>query len=480
MTTATQIDEPRVALMAGAIATNLAGHGANAAIGVLCPNSAAFVAARDAITLLELPLVPLNPKLAPPELTHMIATSQMSVLLVTQALSELATAALEGLPDGQHPQVMYFSDAVQVEQPARFTPTSRVGATIVFTSGTTGSPKGCLRTETQEQARCDELIATYSLNGADVHLMACPLTHSAPGIFLRAGRRAGASTWLLPSFEPIAFLHAVERTAATVFFLVPTQYRRLLALPPQIRERYDISSVRAAIVAGAPVPPQLTTQIRAWLGHSKLWEFYGSTETGTVSVRSPGAPIDKLDSVGQPPPGVEIQIRPTPQHDDLPGIGEVYVRSRATMAGYLPGHGGTSMTAHDDDGFLSAGDVGYIDDDGYLFLVDRKHDVIISGGVNIYPAEVERALGEHPDILDAMVFGVPHEDWGEAVVCVVALTDGSNAEQTVAALPRFLEQRLARFKRPKRFIVADRRELPYSASGKPQRRRAAERFTSTR
>jgi acyl-CoA synthetase (AMP-forming)/AMP-acid ligase II len=291
-------------------------------------------------------------------------------------------------------------------------------------------------------------------------------------MFLRACRAAGARTVLLERFDPRAFLHEVAHHRATVFFLVPTQVERLLALPDDERARADWSSVRACIVAGAPFSPAARRRFLAWLGPGKLWEFYGSSETGTITVLPPADQAEALPGdVGRPPPGVEIELR---HHDTgLPvahgEVGEVFVRSPALMHGYLD----EPPVAH--GSFVSVGDLGRFEADGRLVLVDRKHDLVISGGVNVYPAEVERALAEHPAVAGAVVCGVADADWGERVVALVATREGAAAPGE-DELRAFLRERIASYKIPKQFRFVAASELPIGPSGKPLRRAARAHF----
>jgi acyl-CoA synthetase (AMP-forming)/AMP-acid ligase II len=342
------------------------------------------------------------------------------------------------------------------------------GATFIYTSGTTGRPKGCVRTDAQEAARAAELTRTYGLGRHDVHLVACPLAYSAPGILLRAARRAGAATALLPRFSPADFLAAVQACRATVFFLVPTQYQRLLELPEEQRRAFDISSVRAALVAGSPMPPALRRAVVDWLGPGRLWEFYGSSETGTVSVLRPDEQLVHPDTVGRPLPGVELRLeRPQPG-----APGEIFVRSATLMSGYWNPTSESIEWPGTDDGFLSVGDLGEQEHEGApLRLVDRKNDMIISGGVNVYPAEVERALHEHPEVTAAVVFGVADARWQQRVAALVVRAAGSSvSEDDVRA---FLRGHLAPHKIPKQIVFVAADDLPRSASGKPLRRAAA-------
>ncbi len=450
-------------------------------VALLCGNTPGFVATRDAATALGISLVPINPKLAPPEIAYILRHAAADVLLVEQSLRHVAREAASSIPTNSRPEILLIDDDGELIEPsdAPLGPAHRVGvigATTIYTSGTTGLPKGCVRGASQEKARAAELISTYSIDETDVHIVACPLAHSAPGIFLRACRSVGADTWVMRRFDAEGFLAAVQRSRASLFFLVPTQYERILALPRDVRARYDVSSVRVAIVAGAPITRDTKQRIIEWLGKGVLWEFYGSSETGTVSVLPPADQLTRAGSVGRPPHGVDLRLvdergAPVPFGE----VGEIYVRSPTVMSGYLDPTTGRVTSRESADGFITVGDLGRLDEDGYLSLVDRKHDTIISGGVNVYPAEVERALTAHPRIEGAVAFGVADDDWGQIVAAAIVVT--APHQLTGAEVRAFLRGRVAAYKIPKALAFIRREELPVGASGKPQRRTAAAQLT---
>ncbi|HEY5949899.1 MAG TPA: fatty acid--CoA ligase family protein, partial [Kofleriaceae bacterium] len=282
------------------------------------------------------------------------------------------------------------------------------------------------------------------------------------GVLLRAARAAGARTVIAARFTPESFIADVQQHAATVAFLVPTQVHRLLAIAPPPR----LDSLRAVIVAGAPFPPAQKAAFSAWLGPGKLYEFYGSSETGTVSVIGPGEHALHPGSVGRPPPGVSVRV-----HD-----GELFVRSPALMAGYLDDSGTAIAPLELVDGHFSVGDLGTIDADGWITLVDRKHDTIITGGMNVYPAEVERVLAALPGVAGAVAFGVPDDDWGQLVAVVIALGDAAWID--VHRLRDTLRDQLAGYKLPRAVAVCSPHELPIGSSGKPLRRAAREAFAN--
>jgi long-chain acyl-CoA synthetase len=446
------LDEDSAARRAAAVLARLAALGVHAGdrIAVLASNGSAFVAARDAATAADLVLAPINPRLAPAETAWIVGHARPRALLVDEANRG---AAPGGVP------IVELDDALGPATPLDH---ARIGATLLYTSGTTGRPKGCWRTAEQERARADELRASYALTSADTHLIVCPLAHSAPGIFLRAARAAGARTVIAPRFTPEAFADDVRRHRASVVFLVPTQVHRLLAVDPPPR----LDSLRAVIVAGAPFPTAQKAAFAAWLGPGRLYEFYGSSETGTVSVIGPDEHAAHPGSVGRPPPGVSVRV-----HD-----GELFVRSRAVMSGYLTEAGDAVAPLEARDGHISVGDLGTIDPDGWMTLVDRKYDTIITGGLNVYPAEVERTLAALTEVAGAVVFGVPDDEWGQIVAAVIAPREPARLDgQAVRAE---LRDKLAGYKLPRAIAFCALDELPIGSSGKALRRAARAAFAT--
>ncbi len=434
-----------------------------------CPE---MIIAREALADAGLAMVPLDPRMAPPELAFVLVHARPVLVLhqATAAVELAASKAVDRILPFRRPALLPLEkvaggDALTRPEPRAPTGES-IGATLLYTSGTTGRPKGCVRAAEQEAARAREVIDTYSITGDDVHLIACPLAYSAPHSFLRAARAAGAGTVLVARFTAAGFLDAVAASRATIFFLVPTQLQRLLSLPPEVRDDADLSSVRAVVVAGAPMSTALRRAAVAWLGEEKLWEFYGSSETGTISVLRPEAQLQHPDSVGRAAPGVELRVEHTA---DAPG--EIFVRSPTVMSGYWNPIIGAVEWPGTADGFVSVGDLGHIDKSGYLHLVDRLHDTIITGGVNVYPAEVERALALHPDIEAAVVIGMADPEWGQRVVALIVRADGSSL--TEESVRQHLRANLAPHKIPKQIGFVGHEEIPRTPSGKPIRRAAA-------
>jgi acyl-CoA synthetase (AMP-forming)/AMP-acid ligase II len=342
-------------------------------------------------------------------------------------------------------------------QPPEEAPVRREQAnTLLLTSGTTGVPKACLRPVAADAVRMQSMVRVFNLSAAQHHLVAAPLYHSGPSIFQRTHLALGSTTSLLPKFDPAAIWRHVAAGHAQTAFFVPTHYHRLL--------RFDTGAPADRVdtwwIAGAPASADLKERVIKRLGEGKLWEFLGSSETGTVAVMPPGEHLRRRGSVGRPPPGVSVRILDEAGNDLPVGeVGLIYVKSAMLMDGYL---GPDRRQAMWHEGFLSVGDLGRLDDDGYLYLSDRRTDLIISGGVNVYPAEVEGVLLAYPGVQEAAVVGEPDEEWGARVVAVIA---GERVDRE--ALSAFLEARLSAAKRPRRIEIWP--ALPHNAIGKPLR-----------
>jgi long-chain acyl-CoA synthetase len=318
------------------------------------------------------------------------------------------------------------------------------GETMLYTSGTTGRPKGVLRQNTPVgppptlTARSGAaMLSAYMPEGAraGIHLASAPLYHAGPNTYCDGALLLGADLVLMEHFDPEAFLAAVERFRATSTFLVPTHFVRLLRLPAEVRNRYDLSSLSLVCHGSAPVSVEVKRAMLDWWGPI-LYEFYGGTEGGGVQI-GPQEWLAKPGSVGRPRPGLELAILDDAGEPVAPKAeGRVCFKLDATPFEYKGDPEKTRESRHG-DGYFSLGDIGYVDEDGYLFLCDRRSDVIISGGVNLYPAKIESVILGLPFVADCCVVGVPNEEWGEEVRAVVQLCDpkahANAAERTRAA-----------------------------------------------
>ncbi len=306
-------------------------------------------------------------------------------------------------------------------------PTLPAPMNMIYTSGTTGNPKGVRRhAPTPEQAASSERMRAmiYGTRPGVRALLPGPLYHSAPNSFgLRSGRLGGALV-LMPRFEPEQFLRIIQDEKIDTIFMVPTMFIRLIKLPEDVRNKYDMSSLRHVIHAAAPCPTDVKRAMIDWWG-PVIYEFYGSTESGAVTFANSEDALKKPGTVGRISPGAELRFvgddgQILPQGE----IGEIY--SRIAGNPDFTYHNKPDKRAEiERDGFITSGDVGYIDADGYVFICDRKRDMVISGGVNIYPAEIEAALHAVAGVHDCAVFGIPDEEFGEALMAVVEPQPGT-------------------------------------------------------
>ena len=338
------------------------------------------------------------------------------------------------------------------------------GATIIYTSGTTGRPKGAYRANEDDSDSYSALLEMIGYRNDDVHVTTGPIYHSGPGAFLWIALAYGQTAVLQRNFDPKDWLRLVHTYRCTNTFSAPTPIRSICNLPAAVKDEYDRSSMRIMIANAAPWPFALKEQYVRDFPPDSLWEVYGSTELGVNTVLAPDDQMRKPGSCGLPAPTVEIRLYDD-QGDLVDGTGpeaagELYVRSGSAFTDYYKQH--DKFEEDQRDGFQTVGDVAYCDDEGYYYICDRKKDMIISGGMNIYPAEIEAALEAHADVYEAAVFGIPSDDWGESVHAVVVLRPGAAADR--AALEAHLRSRLASYKVPRSFDWAD--ELPKTGSGK--------------
>lgn len=353
-------------------------------------------------------------------------------------------------------------------------------ATIIYTSGTTGHPKGVRRAPpTPAQAEVWLNMARRGFGFGEyratpekiVTVITGPLYHSAPNTYAMVSARIGANVILQPRFDAEELLQMIERHRVTHVHMVPVMFSRLLKLPAAAREKYDTSSLRWVVHGAAPCSPAMKREMIEWWG-PVIHEYYASTETGIVTVASSEEWLAHPGTIGRPIPDADVRVIDKDGYDLKAGeVGEIICGLR----------GVADFTYHGDDtkrqrvgkaGLISLGDVGYFDPDGFLFLCDRAIDMVISGGVNIYPAEIEAALLRMPGVADCAVFGIPDEEYGESVCAAVQLQP--DAALTSDEVKVFLRNHISGFKVPKR--VDFLHDLPREDSGKIFKRKLREPF----
>jgi long-chain acyl-CoA synthetase len=454
------------------------------ALAVVLPNHRSFLACWLATAESGLYLVPVNSHLAPDEVAYVVSNSDAKVLVGHEDLAPLARAAADqarldpqrrfavGVVDGFRP----FSDLATwpMGEAAPRSP----GMQMMYTSGTTGQPKGVRRPLPEGDP--DEVAATTAAAtcqgfgitaGAGVHLVCGPMYHAGPYVGVTNALHAGNTVVIMRSWAPEPFLELVARHRVTNTQMVPTMFVRLLALSDDVRARADVSSLESVFHTGAPCPVDVKQRMMDWFG-PVVYETYGGTE-GAATIATPRRWLAKPGTVGRPIVGAEVKILDDDGHECAPGVaGSIYVGSTRTAAAEYFKDAEKSASIRRGH-LVTLGDVGYFDDDGDLFLCDRKIDMLITGGVNVYPAEVEACLLGHPAVADVAVIGVPDDEWGESVLAIVEPAIGRTPDAEVAdALVVHCRERIARFKCPRRVEFVDM--LPRLPNGKVEKRRLRE------
>ena len=447
-------------------------------VAMACENRAEFLDIFWATQRSGLTLVPLSTRLKTSEIAYVVADSGSKLLLITADMADTARelaamragiAGLERIVAIDPIDALPEWGALCAAQPDGPIADESIGGRMVYSSGTTGQPKGirfplAQGSPVQPSPAAQLFGGLYKLGPDTVYLSPAPLYHSAPMGFTTSIQSLGGTVVLMPKFDPEMFLKAVEQWRITAVMMVPTMFIRLLKLPGEVRARYDLSSLKTVVHAAAPCPVPVKRAMIDWLGPI-IEEFYAGSEGNGHVVISSEEWLRKPGSVGRAIVGT-IHICDE-DGNELP-VGEV---------GTIFFSGGRSFSYHNSPDKTAAshnplhpdwstmGDVGHVDDEGYLFLSDRKDFMIISGGVNIYPQEVENLLIGHPGVADVAVFGVPHPDFGEEVKAVVQPADWSRAGDAFAAeLMAWTRTQLADVKCPRSVDFLE--VLPRAETGK--------------
>ena len=339
------------------------------------------------------------------------------------------------------------------------------GGVIVYTSGTTGKPKGAKRSWNQTGFdSVADMVLQCAMHANDRHLVVCPLYHSAAPAFVAIMMSLGATTVLMNHFEPEAALRLIQEEKITCSMMVPTMLVRMCALPPEVRAKYSVRSLRWVMSGAAPLSTETARQVLAQWG-PVLFNFYGSTETGLVTLAGPYDHLARPGTIGKAMRGNTIRLLDeTGQAVPVGTIGELYASNSTLMGGYHRNEAATKLASR--EGFYSVGDLGRVDEDGYYYLESRKHDMVISGGVNIYPREIEDHLHTHPGVLEAAVIGVPDLEWGETLKAFIVRRAGSAI--TDVEVMEYCRNGLADYKRPRHVVFLA--ELPRNPTGKVMKR----------
>lgn len=452
-------------------------------LGVMLPNSPLYVAIAYGAAKAGIALILLNYRFTGSEIAYHLGDAQARAIVFDPKFDAAVAQARQQLPA----LIAISADATTPQPAATATASSQDGAVTLdslcaqqsaaepavdvretdllvlqYTSGTTGHPKGAIITHRNRSLAFLHWPLIFGYTGDDILLHTGPFHHSAPFGMVLCQLCLGGQVVVMPRFDAAEALALIERKRVTWSFMVPAMYNSLFKLLGDGGAHHELSSLKRLLSGASPLPTPVKERILQAFPNAGLFEFYGATEAGTISVLRPEDQRRKQRCVGKPVFGSEIKVVDAHGAPVAVGeVGEILLKTPSLFDGYhnAPEKTATALRA---DGWCTLGDLGRLDDEGYLYIVDRLKDVIKSGGVNIYPSEIEEAVLTHPDVLEAAVIGIPDAHWGEAVHAIVTTRSGRPLD--AAALLDHCAKRLARYKLPR--SVETRASLPHSPAGK--------------
>jgi long-chain acyl-CoA synthetase len=452
------------------------------AIAMLLPNSAEVFELYLAVGQAGFYLIPINWHLVGPEIAYIVQDCEAKVFVAHARFAEHAKAAADEISFPEEGRIVVGGDIetftpyeqLKVGRPTTAPADRQMGLVMNYTSGTTGRPKGVRRALQDVDPETGGgtfggMLYLFGLRPFDdnVHIVGSPLYHTAVLVFSGAAIHIGHTVVVMDKWTPQQMLHLIDKYRVTNTHMVPTQFVRLLGVPEEERAKYDVSSLRHMIHAAAPCPPDVKRQMLDWWG-PVIDEYYAASEGGGTYVFADEW-LEHPGTVGRKWPFSEVVILDDDGNELPPGqIGTVYMHMHTGNFEYFKDKEKTDKSFRGK--FFTVGDAGYLDEDGWLFLSDRKIDMIISGGANIYPAEIESELIMHPKVADVAVFGIPHDDWGEEVKAVVEPVEGETpGPELEAEILDWAKTRLAKFKTPRSIDFTD--EMPRDPNGKLYKRK---------
>ncbi|MGZ8762692.1 MAG: AMP-binding protein [Acidimicrobiia bacterium] len=437
-------------------------------VAIMLPNGAPFFEAVHGAGRLRAVVVPVNTHFKADEVGWIVRDSGAQAVVTTAEF----LPALEQVADV--PRLLVESGWPEAEGEVG-DPEDGWPTLMAYTSGTTGRPKGVAIGEDDFRRHAAGVAASgvrWNLGPDDVHLLVGPLYHAGPSFWGQMHLAFGGAIVIMERWDAETALELIERHRVTNTHMVPANFQRILALPESVRNRYDLSSLKLVVHAAAPCPIPLKRSFMEFVGPDKVWEYYGASEGGGTVI-SPEEWLAHPGSVGKPFPGTEFAIL----DDDgraLPAgeVGMVYAKPAGSSFEYHNDPDKTAKAHH--GGYFTVGDAGYLDGDGYLYLTDRTSDMVISGGVNIYPREIEECLFGNPDVVDCAVLGLPDVEWGEVLYAIVQTAAASELDEDDVVA--WVRDHLADYKRPRIVELVD--VLPRDPNGKVRKPKLREAYVT--
>jgi acyl-CoA synthetase (AMP-forming)/AMP-acid ligase II len=441
-------------------------------VAILCRNHRYFIEATMACAKLGTVALYLNTAFAGPQLKDVLEREKPAAMIYDQEFTELLSEAAGSLRRYVAWEEKEGTDEVTLEQlisnsPGNdLEPPSEHGRYIILTSGTTGTPKGAQRSEPEGLSSLAALFSKIPRRSHETVMIAAPLFHSWGFLHFMLSLPTAATMVLRPKFDPEDTLRACAEHRARVLAVVPVMMSRILSLPEEVKRRYDLSALEVTAASGSALPGELANKWMDEFGDN-LYNLYGSTEVAWATIATPEDMRAAPGTAGRPPRGTVIRIVDEEGEDVPPGeTGRIFIGNQMAFEGYTGGGGKEHL-----GDLLSSGDVGHFDDQGRLFIDGRDDEMIVSGGENVFPREVEDLLSDHEGVVEAAAIGVDDEQFGQRLRAFVVKEDGSDVSEE--DLKDHVKANLARYKVPREIVFVD--ELPRNATGKVLKRELAER-----
>ncbi len=445
------------------------GVGPSTNVAVMCRNHRYFIEATVALSKLGANTLYLNTAFAGPQIAEVVEREAAAAIIYDSEFHDLVGGALAGRSayvawvgnDGGAGSGRNLEEMIAGGDQAGLTPPDGPGRVVILTSGTTGTPKGAARSQPKNLDPAVSFLSRIPLKGRERTLIAAPLFHSWGFAHFSMGLVLSSTYVLQRRFDPEATLAAVEKYRPTALPVVPVMLQRIMQLPATVRSKYDTSSLRVVAVSGSALPGELAVSFMDEFGDI-LYNLYGSTEVAWVTIATPEDLRAAPGTAGRPPRGTVVRLFDSQDREVEPGAGgRIFVANEFLFEGYTGGGNKASI-----DGLLSTGDVGRFDADGRLFVEGRDDEMIVSGGENVFPGEVEDLLARHPGVAEVAVVGVPDDEFGQRLKAFVVRKRGSKL--TEAQVKAYVKLNLARFKVPREIEFLD--ELPRNSTGKVLKR----------